>query len=109
MLLRTSPVPENESIPLFWNVFPAIVVVLGGVPMFSEKIVLAVPPPPDDMIVMVRLVLPTPTEFEAEMVTAVVPAVDGVPEMSPVAVSTKRFAGNPVAPKEIGLLVALMV
>ena len=67
------------------------------------------PPPPDGKIVIVRLVLPTPTEFEAEMVTAVVPAVDGVPEMSPVAVSTKRFAGNPVAPKEIGLLVALMV
>jgi hypothetical protein len=53
---------------------------------------------PDGKIVIVRLVLPTPTEFEAEMVTAVVPAVDGVPEMRPVAVSTKRFAGKPLAP-----------
>jgi hypothetical protein len=43
------------------------------------------------------------------MVTVVVPAAVGVPSMTPVALFTLRFAGNPVAPKELGLLLAVMV
>ena len=69
----------------------------------------SLPPPPLEETVNIRVFVSVPAEFVAEIVTVEVPAVNGVPEMSPVAVSTKRFAGNPVAPKEVGLLVAVMV
>ena len=65
-----------------------------GVPMFSEKIVFVVPPPPEDKIVIVRLVLLTPTEFEAEMVTTFVPAVGVAPEISPLFVLTLAQVGK---------------
>jgi hypothetical protein len=43
------------------------------------------------------------------MVTVYVPAVVGVPEINPVLVFTLRPAGNPVALKLVGLLVAVIV
>jgi hypothetical protein len=45
----------------------------------------------------------------ALMVTLVVPAVVGVPEITPVLVLTVRPAGSPVALKLVGLLVAVIV
>ena len=45
----------------------------------------------------------------AVMVTLVVPAVVGVPEITPVLVLTLRPAGNGLAVKLVGLLVAVMV
>jgi len=45
----------------------------------------------------------------ALMVTLVVPAVVGVPEITPVLVFTLRPAGSPVALKLVGLLVAVIV
>jgi hypothetical protein len=45
----------------------------------------------------------------AVMVTLVVPAVVGVPEITPVLVLTVRPGGKPVALKLVGLLVAVIV
>ena len=79
-----------------------MVVVPVGVPIFSAKIVLVVPPPPDGRMAIVRLVLPTPTEFEAEMVTTFVPAVGAAPEITPLVVLMVAHPGKLEAPKEVG-------
>ena len=52
---------------------------------------------------------PVPVALLADMVMVLVPAVVGVPEMTPVAVFTVRPAGSPVALKLVGLLFAVMV
>jgi len=49
------------------------------------------------LIVKVRVALPVPPELVALMVTLYVPAVVGVPEITPVVVFTLRPAGSPVA------------
>jgi hypothetical protein len=56
--------------------------------------------------VTVTVPVPVPAELVAEIVTVDVPADDGVPDINPVDVLTVRPAGNPVAPKEVGLLFA---
>ena len=61
------------------------------------------------MIVKVSVALPVPPELVALMVTLYVPAVVGVPEITPVLVFTDRPAGSPVALKLVGLLVAVIV
>ena len=53
-------------------------------------------------MVMVRLVLPTPTEFEAERVTTFVPAVGVAPEITPLVVLMVAQAGRLEAPKDVG-------
>ena len=68
--------------------------------------------PDGKVIVKVNVALPVPAAFVALMVTlyglpASVPAA-GVPEISPVLVLTLRPAGNPVALKLLGLLVAVI-
>jgi len=70
--------------------------------MFSEKIVLVTPPPPDGRMVMVRLVLPTPTEFEAEMVTTFVPVVGIGPDITPLFVLILAHTGRFEAPNDVG-------
>ncbi len=55
------------------------------------------------------LVLQVPAPLLAVMVTLVVPAVVGVPEITPVLVLTVRPAGNGLAVKLVGLLVAVIV
>jgi hypothetical protein len=52
--------------------------------------------------VRVSVALPVPPEFVADRVTEDVPSDVGVPEMTPVVVSTERPAGRPVALKEVG-------
>ena len=49
------------------------------------------------MIVTVKIALPVPPELVALIVTAYVPAVVGVPEITPVLVLTDRPAGRMVA------------
>jgi len=61
------------------------------------------------LIVKVSVALPVPPELVALMVTLYVPAVVGVPEITPVLVFTDRPAGSPVALKLVGLLVAVIV
>ena len=58
--------------------------------------------------VKVSVALPVPPALVALMVTVYVPAVVGVPEINPVLVFTVRPAGNPVALKLVGLLVAVI-
>jgi hypothetical protein len=48
--------------------------------------------------VSVIVALPVPALFVAPSVTVEVPAVVGVPEISPEAVFTERPVGSPVAP-----------
>jgi hypothetical protein len=55
------------------------------------------------LIVIVRAKDPVPEAFVAVTVTLELPFDAGVPEMIPDPVSTLRPAGNPVAPKLVGL------
>ena len=61
------------------------------------------------LIVKVNVAVPVPAALVALNATLDVPAAVGVPEMTPVAVSTESPAGNPVALKLVGLLLAVIV
>lgn len=66
------------------------------------------PPPPDGRMVMVRLVLATPTEFEAEILTTFVPDVGLAPDINPFVVLMLAQTGRFVAPKEVGAFDAVI-
>ena len=51
---------------------------------------------------------PVPEPFVAEISTLDVPAAVGVPEMAPLLVLTLSPVGRPVAPKDVGLLEAVI-
>ena len=72
-----------------------IELIVGAVPIVITRVAVAV--------------LQGPAPLLAVMVTLFVPVVVGVPEISPVLVLTLRPAGNPVAVKLVGLLVAVIV
>ena len=61
------------------------------------------------MIVKDNVADPVPAALVALNVTLDVPAAVGVPETTPVAVLTESPAGNPVALKLVGLLLAVIV
>jgi hypothetical protein len=58
--------------------------------------------------VIVKAVVLDPNEFVAVRVTSSVPAEMGVPEISPVVVLIERPLGRPLAPKLVGLFVAVI-
>ena len=60
------------------------------------------------LIVKVSVALPVPPALVALIVTLYVPAVVGVPEISPLVVFTVKPAGSPVALKLVGLFVAVI-
>ena len=60
------------------------------------------------LIVKVNVALPVPPALVALIVTLYVPAVVGVPEITPVVVFTVNPPGSPVALKLVGLLVAVI-
>ena len=60
------------------------------------------------MMVKVSVALPVPPALVALIVTVYVPAVVGVPEITPVVVFTVNPPGSPVALKLVGLLVAVI-
>ena len=60
------------------------------------------------LIVKVSVALPVPPALVALIVTPYVPAVVGVPEITPVVVFTVNPPGSPVALKLVGLLVAVI-
>ena len=66
------------------------------------------PPPPAAATVMDSVALPVPVILVAMMVTLVIPAAVGVPEITPVAVFTVRPVGRPVALKLVGVLLAVI-
>jgi hypothetical protein len=66
------------------------------------------PPPPDGKMVIVRLVLPTPTEFDAETLTTFVPAVGLAPEIIPLVVLMLAHEGKFDAPNEVGAFNAVI-
>ena len=63
----------------------------------------------NSLTVKVSVLVPVPPPLMAEMVTDLVPAAVGVPEMSPLVVFTLRPAGRPVAAKLVGVLLAVIV
>jgi len=69
--------------------------IVGAVPIVITKVAVAV--------------LQVPAPFLAVIVTLVVPVAVGVPEITPVLVLTLRPAGNGLAVKLVGLLVAVIV
>ena len=60
------------------------------------------------MIVKVSVFASVPPALLALMLTVKIPTPVDVPEINPVAVSTVKPAGNPVALKLVGLLVAVI-
>jgi hypothetical protein len=106
-----SGLPFQFTIELERKLLPFTVSVNCGPPApvqvgLIELIVGAVP------IVITRVavaVLQVPAPLLAVIVTLVVPAVVGVPEITPVLVLTARPAGNGLAVKLVGLLVAVIV
>lgn len=60
------------------------------------------------LIVRVRVAVPVPLELLALKVTFHVPVAVGVPEVKPEEVLTVRLVGSPVAPKLVGLFVAVI-
>ena len=60
------------------------------------------------MIVKVNPALPVPPALVALMLTVKIPTPVDVPEINPVAVFTVKPAGNPVALKLVGLLLAVI-
>ena len=60
------------------------------------------------LTVSVNVAVPVPPTFVALSATLDVPAVVGVPEISPVVVLTVSPAGKPVALKLVGLFVAVI-
>ena len=58
--------------------------------------------------VSVSVAVPAPAPLVALSVTVDVPVAVGVPEINPVPVLTDKPAGNPVAPKLVGALVAVI-
>jgi hypothetical protein len=60
------------------------------------------------LIVSVRFLVPVPPALEAERVTLFVPEVAGVPKISPFVGLTLSPDGKLLAPKEVGLFVAVI-
>ena len=60
------------------------------------------------VMVILSACVPVPPMLVAVMVALKVPAADGVPEMTPVLGLTLSPAGIPVAPKLVGVFVAVM-
>ncbi len=54
------------------------------------------------------MALPVPPALEALSVTLELPLADGVPLMRPLVALSVRPAGSPVAPKLVGLLLAVI-
>jgi hypothetical protein len=61
------------------------------------------------LIVNVSVAVPVPPALVALSVTLDVPVVVGVPDITPLDVITDSPAGNPVALKLVGLLLAVIV
>ena len=60
------------------------------------------------VMVMLSACVPLPLPLVAAMVAAKVPVTDGMPVIKPVLMLTLSPAGNPVAPKLVGELVAVI-
>ncbi len=60
------------------------------------------------MTVITKVAVPVPPAFTAPMVTLVVPATVGVPEIAPVVVLRVKPAGKAVEVKLVGVLVAVI-
>ena len=97
------PAVEEENLTPSSTGFKSFTVTLAG-ELLAEKTEL-----PAAMTDKANVAVPVPVALVALNVTLDVPAAVGVPEMTPVAVLTESPAGNPVALKLVGLLVAVIV
>jgi hypothetical protein len=93
---RPNAMASIAAMPLPSPHLPLLLLLAGGaVPLFAE-------------MVTARLSLVVPLELAAEMSTAKRPAAVGVPKMTPVTVLMDKPAGNPLAAKDVGALVAVI-
>src|SRR5439155_1275812 len=92
--------PLSEAVAEMATALPEIMALLDGAVI--ETIGMA------RVIVTASVWVPVPPALVALRVTVEAPAVVGVPEMSPVVPLSVRPAGNPVALKLVGLLVAVI-
>ena len=106
-VLIESP-PGNPVALKLVGLLVAVIWKLNATPTWPVAVVELVITGVAGLIVRVRVAVPVPPELAALKLTLELPAVVGVPEMSPVTVSTDNPAGSPVALKLVGLLVAVI-
>ena len=86
--------------------FASFTVTIDGTLVVGNRLY---PPPVAAFIVRAKVAEPVPPALVALSVTLEVPAAAGVPEITPVVVLMESPAGNPVALKLVGLLLAVIV
>ena len=89
--------PFQRTVEVEMNLVPLTVKVKPALPAMVQVGLIEVVVGSGLLIVNVKVALPVPPELVALMVTLYVPAVVGVPEITPVLVFTDRPAGSPVA------------
>ena len=98
------PAVEAENWTPSSTGFVSLTVTVAGTSLVENKL-----DPPVAFIVKANVAEPVPAALVAFNVTLDVPDAEGVPEMTPVVVLTESPAGNPVALKLVGLLLAVIV
>jgi hypothetical protein len=107
VLLTDSPF-GNPVAPKVVGVFVAVIWYENAVPTVPLAAVALVIAGAPAAIVSVRVAWPVPLPLVALNVTVEVPAAVGVPEINPLVPFTDSPAGNPVAPKLVGVFVAVI-
>ena len=90
-----------------WNLTPRLTA-LGSFHVTLLGVVLGLNRLAEAAVLRANVAEPVPAEFVALIVTLKLPAVVGVPEMTPVVVLTESPDGKPVALKLVGLLLAVI-
>jgi hypothetical protein len=108
LVLLTDNPPGNPVAPKLVGVFVAVIWYENAVPTVPLAVVALVITGAATAIVSVNVALPVPLPFVALNVTVEVPAAVGVPEINPLVLLTDNPPGNPVAPKLVGVFVAVI-
>src|SRR2546422_3159438 len=98
----------NPVAPKLVGLLVAVIGKLNATPTWPVAVPALVMTGVAGVIVTASVWVPVPPALVALRVTVEAPAVVGVPEMRPVVALSARPAGNPVAPKLVGLLVAVI-
>jgi hypothetical protein len=114
-------VPEIRPVPLFTDspavnpvapklvgAFVAVIWYANAAPTVPPAVVALVITGGTGTIDRVNVAVPDPPPLVALRVTVVVPATVGVPEITPLPLFTASPAGSPVAPKLVGVFVAVI-
>jgi hypothetical protein len=112
LLTKACPV-KDEPVSAFQLVWatddrPAESVAAKAVPAPTNWSAIEAPLPPEALTVRTNVAVPVPLPLVALNVTLLVPGELGVPLIAPVVVFTESPDGNPLAPKLVGLLLAVI-